>query len=317
MNMCDIATAFLLLLTVVAGAQTVPLQHSQWVYPDRSGKLIYQQVKTGDRILDFSYAGYGGGGVALPMFSVRKTVIPLGGSRRPYHLLFYKCEDLVVRNISMLDGAYHSIRVIQSKRVHMDSIYIHNRVNGNNDGFHFISAEYVTVNNCIVLSQDDACAMFGSCKFFTITNSTFSTRWSVFRFGGGSAENITVSNCLLYEVYGCPIKFHGAPGTHFENMSFSNLVLRDVTAPIHVSLGPNARRIKNPNGSSTVASPLEPESATPGIAPSVFRNIGFSNIRGTVTTDPPQLVEASVTSQYNLGERHSCIVLSAVGGRRD
>ena len=50
-----------------------------------------------------------------------------------------------MRNLSLLDCAYHSIRVIQSKRVHMDGLYIHDRVNGNNDGFHFISAEYVTV----------------------------------------------------------------------------------------------------------------------------------------------------------------------------
>ena len=61
-------------------------------------------------------------------------------------------------------------------------------------------------------AQDDACALFGSCKFITVTNCTFSTRWSVFRFGGGTAENITVSNCVLHQVYGCPFKFHGEPG---------------------------------------------------------------------------------------------------------
>ena len=121
---------------------------------------------------------------------VRGTLPPsgLGGNKRPYHILTYQCENLIIRNIDLIDCAYHSIRVIQSKRVHMDTIYIHNRVNGNNDGFHFISAQYVTVSNCIVLSQDDACALFGSCKFVTITNCIFSTRWSVFRFGGGFAR---------------------------------------------------------------------------------------------------------------------------------
>ncbi|HEY7415045.1 MAG TPA: glycosyl hydrolase family 28 protein, partial [Ktedonobacteraceae bacterium] len=108
--------------------------------------------------------------------------------------------------MDMLESAYHSIRVIQSKRIQMDGIYIHNRVNGNNDGFHFISAEYVTISNCTIKSQDDACALFGSCKFVTVSNCSFSTRWSVFRFGGGVAQNITVSNCVLYQVYGCPIK---------------------------------------------------------------------------------------------------------------
>jgi hypothetical protein len=38
----------------------------------------------------------------------------------PYHLLCYRCEDLAVRGIFLIDCAYHSIRVIQSTRVHME-----------------------------------------------------------------------------------------------------------------------------------------------------------------------------------------------------
>ena len=227
--------------------------------------------------------------------AVRGTPPPsgLGGNKRPYHVLVYQCEDFAVRNISLLDCAYHSIRIIQSQRVHLDGIYIHNRVNGNNDGFHLISAKYVTISNCFIKSQDDACAMFGSCQYITITNSLFSTRWSVFRFGGGHVQNITVSNCLLCEVDGCPIKIQGDPGSIFENMSFSNLVLQDVTGPISISIGGHLP---------------PPDDKTPVIA----RNISFTNIHGTVTTDPPQLSEASVTSGYNPGEKHSCIVLNNV-----
>jgi len=172
-------------------------------------------------------------------------------------------------------------------------LYIHNRVNGNNDGFHFISAQHVTVSNCIVKSQDDACAMFGSCQNITITNSSFSTRWSVFRFGGGHVQNVAISNCLLYEVDGCPIKIQGDPGSHFENISFSNLILKDVTGPISISIGGHLPA---------------PNDKTPVIA----QNISFSNIHGTVTTNPAQLSEASVTSAYNPGEVHSCIVLNSV-----
>lgn len=237
--------------------------------------------------------------------AVRGTPPPsgIGGNRRPYHILCYRCEDLTVRDISLLDCAYHSVRVIESTRVHMDQIYIHNRVNGNNDGFHFISAEYVTVSNCTVKSQDDACAMFGSCRYITITNSSFSTRWSVFRFGGGSANNITISNCLLYQVYGCPIKFQVNTGSRHENISFSNLILDDVTGPIHLSVGPRPPR-------DSAAMP----SRTGDEVPAVVRNISFSNIHGTVTTSPQQLPESAVGSGYRPGEGHSCITLNCVGG---
>ena len=241
--------------------------------------------------------------------AVRGTPPPsgLGGNRRPYHLLFHRCDRLTVRDIALVDCAYHSIRVIQSKHVHMNGLYIHNRVNGNNDGFHFISAEYVTVDNCTILSQDDACAMFGSCKFITVTNSVFSTRWSVFRFGGGVAENISISNCVLYDVFGCPIKFQGNEGSRFENISFANLVLQQVTGPIHISLGPRTRQNQ---GVDEGLQPAVPRETRP---PAVARNISFSNIHGTVTTNPPQLPETTLTSDPRPGEGHSCITLNCIG----
>ena len=245
-------------------------------------------------------------------FHAPKSGVPppsgLGGNQRPYHLLFHKCEHLRVQHIRLFQSAYHSVRVIQSKHVLMDGLHIYNRVNNNDDGFHFVSCEYVQVSNCTVLAQDDVCALFGSCKFVTVTNCTFSTRWSVFRFGGGVAENITVSNCVLHQVYGCPLKFHGSPGTRFENMSFSNLVLTDVTGPISISVGPSANAAAPPAGAGA-----QPSTAAAGTPPGIIRNIAFSNIHGTVTTDPPQLPDVPFTSQIRPGEGHSCIVLNAVG----
>ena len=52
---------------------------SQWVSIASDGKLIYKTTPNGDRIMDFSSAGYMGGGVAFPNVPVKKTVRPLGG----------------------------------------------------------------------------------------------------------------------------------------------------------------------------------------------------------------------------------------------
>ncbi|HTL43484.1 MAG TPA: glycosyl hydrolase family 28 protein [Vicinamibacterales bacterium] len=248
-------------------------------------------------------------GQGIQFHSPSRGVAPpsgLGGSRRPYHLLFYRCEHLRVADVRLWNSAFHSVRVIQSHYVWMTGLHIFNRVNGNNDGFHFISCEYVHVNGCTVQSQDDACALFGSCKFITVTNSTFSTRWSVFRFGGGEAENVTVSNCVLHQVFGCPFKFQGRPGSRYENMSFSNLILQDVTGPISISIGPLEQRPDQPVAAGA------PAAASQG-APAIVRNITFSNVHGTVTTNPPQLPEYPFTSGYRPGELHSAIVLNAVG----
>jgi len=67
----------------------------------------------------------------------------ISGARRPYHLLFYRCRNLIVCDIFLKDSAFHSVRVIQSKYAVFSGIHIHGRVVHNNDGFHFISSEYV------------------------------------------------------------------------------------------------------------------------------------------------------------------------------
>jgi hypothetical protein len=51
---------------------------SQWVHIDSDGKLIYKTTDRGDRIMEFSAAGYGGGGVKLPDVAILKTVAPAG-----------------------------------------------------------------------------------------------------------------------------------------------------------------------------------------------------------------------------------------------
>ena len=165
---------------------------------------------------------------------------------RPHLLVFYNCKNLLLRDAFFTRSAYHTCRILRCHYVNIDDIRIYSRVNKNNDGFHFNDSQYVCIANSNIVCQDDACALFGSNKFVTVTNCSFSTRWSVFRFGGGEAENITVSNCIIYETYGCPIKMNCGPRSRMENMLFSNLVLKNVTGPISIGLG--SRRATNDTG---------------------------------------------------------------------
>lgn len=56
---------------------TFPIQR-QWVFPGKDGKLVYKTTSAGDRIMDFSFAGYHGGGVPLPAVPVKRRVQPGG-----------------------------------------------------------------------------------------------------------------------------------------------------------------------------------------------------------------------------------------------
>ncbi|HTD93079.1 MAG TPA: glycosyl hydrolase family 28 protein, partial [Chitinophagaceae bacterium] len=108
-----------------------------------------------------------------------------GNFDRPHLAIFYQCTNLRLHETFFTASAYHCFRILNCKWVYADGVRIYNRVNKNNDGFHFNDSEYVHLVNCDVQCQDDACALFGSNKFVTVTNCSFSTRWSVFRFGGG------------------------------------------------------------------------------------------------------------------------------------
>ncbi len=52
---------------------------SAWAFIDDTGMLAYGALPQGDRLLDYSYAGYGGGGVAIPWATTQQTVAPSGG----------------------------------------------------------------------------------------------------------------------------------------------------------------------------------------------------------------------------------------------
>jgi Glycosyl hydrolases family 28 len=223
---------------------------------------------------------------------------------RPHLMVFERCERLTVRDVYLTRSAYHCMRILRCQYVRLDGITIFNRVNLNNDGFHFNSCQYVNIANCNIKCQDDACALFGSNQYFTIANCSFSTRWSVFRFGGGSPNHIAVANCLIYETYGCPIKFGGGDCS---NMTFDNLIMRDVTGPISITQGGGRGR----RGGAGAAGTNDVAAARPR---SAIRNISFNNIQATVVLEPQQQEDMPFKPNIRPGERNSCITVNAVGG---
>ena len=70
-----VVLAVLGLSAVTVGAQ----RRSQWVYPDANGRLQYTADARGNRIMDFSHAGYQGGGMRIPDVRAARIVKPVEG----------------------------------------------------------------------------------------------------------------------------------------------------------------------------------------------------------------------------------------------
>ena len=82
MNSPELSTVArpILALLILASTALAADPKIPWVQMDASGgKLAYRALPAGDRIMDFSHAGYMGGGVALPTVAVKMKVRPTGG----------------------------------------------------------------------------------------------------------------------------------------------------------------------------------------------------------------------------------------------
>jgi hypothetical protein len=218
-----------------------------------------------------------------------------GYFQRPHLIVLARCRNVRLRDVFLTASAYHCTRILNCERVWIDGVRIYNRVNKNNDGFHFNSCRYVHVTNCDIKCQDDACALFGSNQWVTVTNCTFSTRWSIFRFGAGESENITVSNCVIYDTFGSVVKMAGRAGSRYENITFSNLIMKNVTGPITIGL--HSRRNAN---------------ATGPMVRGIIRNIAFNGIRAQVAAEGQQFPDMHWEQSYRDGERRTCITVNGV-----
>ena len=72
---CYLLATICLLLVPVSRSQAT----SSWIYYDTNHHLQYKTDDLGNRIMDFSSAGYEGGGVALAVLPARITLSPSGG----------------------------------------------------------------------------------------------------------------------------------------------------------------------------------------------------------------------------------------------
>jgi len=80
-NSGDVAMRFSL-IAALCFAGMVYANPSSWVYYNSAGKLFYQTLSDGSRIMDFSHAGYMGGGVAIPDVPTVQRLSPSGGDDR-------------------------------------------------------------------------------------------------------------------------------------------------------------------------------------------------------------------------------------------
>jgi len=216
---------------------------------------------------------------------------------RPHMVCFLKCTNITLRDATFTQAAQCATYWRDCSYVNIDGVIIYNRANQTTDGIHMKNCEHITISNAHVSGGDDAISIYNSARNIAITNCFISSRWAGIRLGPaaeGIFENIAVSNCVIYDTYGCAIKMQMAAGGVMENISFSDLIMNNVTGPISLNLTSFRGYHYNPKIKYSVG---------------VIRNIYFRGIRATVVDKPyPTKIETPVFD----GEKKSCITITSV-----
>jgi hypothetical protein len=137
-----------------------------------------------------------------------------------------KCNDLVFRDVSLINSPCYTLWTIGCDNVNIDGIVIRNPHDGpNTDGLDIDCCNRVRVANCDIDGGDDAIAI---------------------KSDGGllgedkPCENITVTNCTLCSVPACGVRIGYEGDSIIRNCTFSNLTIYDTDVGLDIiSILPN------------------------------------------------------------------------------
>lgn len=242
-----------------------------------------------------------GQGAAFP--PVRTDGLP---PDRPMLTRCFGSRRILFQDVTLMNAGSWCAHFRECFDVRVTGVTIENRVNGNNDGIDLMSTERVRISDCTIFCGDDAICFQDMSddhpvRDIVITNCIMSTRWAAIRSGGahrGGIRNVTVSNCVIKDTWGCGIKLQISGNGMMENMTFSNIVMQNVSCPISLRFG-NAHYN---NEQRDTAFPF-----------GGMRNIMFSNIWANVV-DEAALKDALAVHGAYPGEERQCVSICGIPG---
>ena len=172
---------------------------------------------------------------------------PIAYDARPgMQLRMMYCQNVTLKDFTMLDSPVWSIRIGDSDDVSVDGIRIFNNLLvPNSDGIHLTHSRNVRIANCDLRCGDDAIIVTGFPKAEDGTAEIIKKEKEDKQYGNftGYSENVTVTNCLLQSrSAGIRIGYGHYP---IRNCVFSNLVIYDSNRGIGLFARENEAAIEN------------------------------------------------------------------------
>lgn len=221
-------------------------------------------------------------------------------------IVFCESRNIRIRDLAIRDATCWCIFLYGCEDVLVRGLNIRNASTAaNTDGIDVDCCRNVTISDCLIDTGDDAITLRADtvrlknknriCENITVTNCVVGSSSSVFRIGVGDGviRNALFSNIVITRG-GIGLHFQSAfwpgPGVAISNVTFRDVVARDVALPFHISPGkPEATaRIENIVIDGYHAEVFA-DAAVAGNSRTRPRNIQLRNIQLTVVPHPGQL----------------------------
>jgi len=163
---------------------------------------------------------------------------------RPMILRFLECQKVSVTDVTLKDSGAWVQHYLACSDVMIRGVRVDSHCNSNNDGINLDGCERVVMSDCHFSAGDDAftlkCTSERPCRDVVVTNCLFQSECNGIKFGTesvGGFENITISNCVVYDTALCGLTVATVDGAFLRNVTISNIVMRNVGGAIFMRLG--------------------------------------------------------------------------------
>ena len=194
-----------------------------------------------------------------PAFNVGKA--DPGG--RPMIILFRECSNVVVKDVHLENSAHWVQYYTDCEGVRVSGVKVYSHTNYNNDGID-IESKDVVVSDCTFDCEDDAICLKGAgnnlCENVSVTGCVAASNCNAIKLGTGSDtgyRNVSISDITVrrasednFRHWSTKIPGITAPVTVIsgiavevvdggicENVTISNVTMRDVQTPIFIRMG--------------------------------------------------------------------------------
>lgn len=238
------------------------------------GPLIYAE--------NARYIGIEGNGI-IDGRGTRENFPPIPReNQRPGLIRFKDCKFVTVKDVTMRNSACWTFHLRNCEDVVVRDIRLNSNSNRNNDGIDVDGGKRISIIGCNINSEDDAIVLKSFVREkvsdVVISDCILSSTCSAIKIGTetvGDFENISISNCAVYGSRG--INLFSVDGSNINNVTISNVSLRDCKSVIQLRLGERLRPYQMPKDDHlTHAGQL--------------KNIMISNIQATGVLDSQDFI---------------------------